>query len=287
MCSQLNLIKINTYGKKNILNSTCFNCQKPLIEGKPICPFCFAVQRNSYSRNHLFDYLEHYFPTKPVEKERYINTKVQITQRDYDNILVVSIFTLGIYYFYYLLQTLQDLNDHWYHPHGRYEVTTKNDTFILMVILTLTTFIGVPFIQYVRYEKLRNHLLKAPPMENQDIPIKGSKIFWIYIIYDIFFVGTGTMLFFGLSSIIADWFFEFITASITAVFFFGAATVFTLTILSGIVLIMLEKRWQEIFNDHIAYHYGTPMKKRKYQRTRRARKLRKNTPKISDENITS
>lgn len=280
MCSQLNLIKINTYGKKNILNSTCFNCQKSLKEGKPICPYCFAVQRNSYSRNQLFDYLEHYFPTKPVVEERYISTKVQIIQRDYDNILVVSILTLGIYYFYYLLLTLQDLNDHWYHPHGRYEVSTKNDTFTLMVILTLTVFVGVPFIQYIRYEKLRNHLLKAPPMENQNIPIKGNKIFWIYIIYDLFFVGTGTMLFFGLSSIIADWFFEFDTAGVTAVFFLGAATIFTLTVLSGVVLIMLEKRWQEIFNDHIAWHYGIPRRKRKQQRTKRSHKTQKNKPEL-------
>ncbi len=273
MCSQLTLIEINTYGMKNILNSTCFNCQKTLIIGKPICPYCFAVQRKSYSRNDLFGYLEQYFPTKPVEKKQFISTKIEIKQRDYEKILVLSILTLGLYYFYYLLLTLQDLNDHWCHPHGRYEVTTKNDTFILLVALTLTTFVSVPFIQYIRYEKLRNHLLKAPQMENQNIPINGTKIFWIYVVYDFFFLGTGTMLFFGLSSIIADWFFEFNTASITAVFFLVAATVFTLAILSGIVLIMLERSWQEVFNEHIAWHYDLPAKKRKQRRTRRARNV--------------
>ncbi|MHA1154583.1 MAG: hypothetical protein ACTSQK_00600 [Candidatus Heimdallarchaeota archaeon] len=263
------------------MNSSCFNCQKSLVEGKPICPYCFAVQRNSYDRDQLFDYLEHYFPTKPAAKKQYVSTKVQIIQRDYENILVWSILTLGVYYFYYLLLTLQDLNDHWYHPHGRYEATTKNDTFTLMVILTLTLFLGVPFIQYVRYEKLRNHLLKAPPMENQTIPIKGSQIFWIYIIYDLFFLGTGAMLFFGLSSVIADWFFKLDTAGITTVFFLGAATVFTLALLSGIALIILEMRWQEIFNDHIAMHYnGTSIKKRR-RRILGSRKIKKDKQKTS------
>lgn len=265
------------------LDISCFNCNKTLEAGKPICPYCFAVQKNQYTRDQLFDYMEIYFPTKPEVKERYVNTNIRVKQRDYANFLILGILTLGIYYYYYLALSLQDLNDHWYQPHGAYESSTKNDTFTLLVVLILTNFIGVPFIQYVRYEKLRNHLAKAPPMINKKKPIKGSRIFWLYIIFDVFLLAAGAMLFIGLSSIIADRFIEFSTSGITVVFFSGAGIIFTIAVLAAFALVIFEIRWQDIFNDHLAWHYGFSRIKKRQRRTKRAERIAKRRQRLSNQ----
>lgn len=234
----------------------CFNCKKNISSEKPICPYCFAVQKDRFSREELFDFLEIYFPTKPNVKERFVSTKKKIHIRNYDLWLVLGIFTLGIAYYFYLVLTLKDLNDHWMHPHGYYEKTTKNDVFIAFVILLFLNFLGVPLIQFIRYNKLREHMLKAPPLSYKQLPVKGSRIFWIYIAFDVLFGLTINAFFFGVSSIVADKYIPIDSTQIAIIFFLGAGLILLTTVLLGIVIIMIETRWQRIFNYHISYHHG-------------------------------
>ncbi|HUU77839.1 MAG TPA: hypothetical protein VMX55_05800 [candidate division Zixibacteria bacterium] len=246
------------------MDRICFNCNHKISNKKPICPYCFVVQRKHFSRENLFDFLEIYFPSKPNLKERFENSQKKLHQRNYDAWIVFGILTFGIAYYYYLLLTLEDLNDHWFHHHGYYEETTKNDVFISFIILLFINFIGVPLIQYVRYNKLRNHLLKAPPNSCRKIPPKGSRMFWLYFVFNILFIATGSAVFFGVSSVVADKYIPIDSTTIAIIFFTGAGLILFITILIGIMIILIETRWQEAFNYHITWHLQTENQERNF-----------------------
>ena len=116
-----------------------------------------------------------------------------------------------------------------------------------------------------------------------NLQIKGSRIFWLYIIFDVFLLATGAMLFFGLSSIIADQFFELGSSGITAIFFSGAGIVLTTAVLAAIALIIFEMRWQDIFNDHIAWHKGFSRIKKRQRNIRRKRRISKKRQQLSNQ----
>ncbi|MFW9923399.1 MAG: hypothetical protein ACFFDW_08970 [Candidatus Thorarchaeota archaeon] len=240
------------------MNNICFNCKQSITDNdNPICPNCFAVQRNKFSRESIFNFLEIDFPTKNIDKERYTSTEIKLHTRAAEWWIIGGVFTLGVLYYYYLILTLSDLNDHWYYPHGSYENSTKTDIFTAMVILIFTAFLGVPFIQYMRYEKLRRHLGKAPPSSKKGYPIRGKPIFWLYAVLNLLFIIIGNMLFFGLSSILAGKFFQFDSNGLTIIFFMGAAILLILAILLAVILILFDIRWQEILNVHITWHINT------------------------------
>ncbi|MHA1126201.1 MAG: hypothetical protein ACTSQX_11290, partial [Candidatus Heimdallarchaeota archaeon] len=186
------------------MTKICYNCGNNVKDSYPICPHCFVVQKEQHSREDVLEYLEIYLPTKPKIKERIVSTTVQIEKKDYVNWLLLGIFTLGIAYYYYMLQTLRDMNKHWLFPHGDFEETTHSDTIISTIILILLSFIGVPFIQYMRYEKLSRHIQKAPYIPSITTPPKGKRMFWLYLVNNILFLGSLNLIFFGVSALIVD-----------------------------------------------------------------------------------
>ncbi len=247
---------------------SCFNCASEISSKDHICPNCYAVQRKIFTRDDLFDILEKEFPTKPTDKERFVSTKIRIKPKGYRRWLTFGIFTLGIAYYYYLLMVFKNLSDHWYYPHGKYENSTKIDMLVVTLILVFTNFLGIPFIQYVKYEKLRRHLQNDPQASEYKIPVAGKTVFWIYSLFNVLFMGTVSMLFFGISSIVAGKYFEFETIMITIVFFVIAGTIFALAMFLAIQLSLFERNWQKQFNQHINWHYKS-IRRSKKQRSRR------------------
>jgi len=199
--------------------------------------------------------LEIYLPTKPITKEKVVSSRVILHTRDYSDWALRGLFTLGIAYYYYILLTLNDMNDHWLHPHGKYEKTTRNDLFISTILTVVLSFFIIPFLQYMRYHKLRQHLLNAPPNSVDKLPQKGIVMLILFIFFDLLVLGIITMLFLGLGTIFADLFIiNFESTLISTIFFSSAAVIFILVILSAILIYNIEKRWQEAFNFHVIWH---------------------------------
>lgn len=232
----------------------CFNCNKTMNEDIPICPNCFVVQKNHFSREELFNYLETKLPTKPKKRTKYTSLKKNILTRDYNYWLFNGLFTFGIAYYYYLLLTLNDLNDHWILPHGTMENSTKNDLFISIILIIFTNFLSVPFIQYIRYEKLLRHINKAPTIPSKKLPPKGAYIFWLYFLLDILFLGVISFISFGILAIIGDYFLQYDLWLVVLIFIIIAILIFALLIVLAFILTIFERRWQNLFNEHIKWH---------------------------------
>ncbi|NHJ33212.1 MAG: hypothetical protein FK732_10135 [Asgard group archaeon] len=232
----------------------CFNCSSKIPNDQPICPSCFAVQKKHFTREEVFKFLEVKYPTKPRRKPKFDSTQKPLKARSHSDWLVFGLATFGIGYYYYLLMTLKDLSDHWFYPHGPYEHATKIDMFISSIIVIITSFLGVPFIQYMRYEKLRRHLQKSPDREERKLPLKGKNIALWYIILNVLFAGSFSMLFIGLFSVLLGSIFEFPTTFLMSIFFVGAGIIFILMILVGIFIQIFERRWQSTYNSHIQWH---------------------------------
>ena len=232
----------------------CFNCTCKIARDQPICPNCFAVQKKRFTREELFNFLEAEYPTKPRRKPKFNSIQKSVKQRSHGDWFAFGMATFGLGYYYYLLLTLKDLSDHWYYPHGPYENATKIDMFVSSLIMIFTYFLGVPFIQYMRYEKLRRHLQKSPDREERKLPLKGKYIAIWYLALNVLFGGTLSMLFIGLFSVVLGYVFEFPSTLIMSIFFAGAGVVFVLTIAVGIVIQAFERRWQNTFNAHINWH---------------------------------
>ena len=127
--------------------------------------------------------------------------------------------------------------------------------FISTIIVILTYFIGIPFIQYMRYEKLHRHLQKSPDREERKFPLKGKFIALWYFILNILFTGTFSLLTLGLLSALLGLVIADPTTAIMAVFFAGAGIVFILMIIVGVLVLMFERRWQTTYNSHIQWHH--------------------------------
>jgi len=237
------------------MTQICFNCGNNVKDSYPICPHCFVVQKDHYNRDDVLEYLEIYLPTKPKIKERQVSTSIIVERRDYIDWLLLGIFTLGIAYYYYILQTLRDMNRHWYFPHGDFEEMTKCDTVTATIILVFTGFLGVPFIQYIRYEKLNRHIQKAPYIPDIINPPKGKRMFWLYLVNNILFLGSLNLLFFGISALIADFIFEIKSIYIGIAILVAAGIVIVLLFLLSFTIIVIERNWQKTFNTHIDWHY--------------------------------
>ena len=234
----------------------CFNCRKKISENHPICPYCFVIQRKNYSKDEIFNYLEKYLPTKLVSKSKITTINKLVPFFDFDFWISRSFLSLGIFYFYYILLTLKALNDHLYLPHKAFEESTKMDMFIL-TLFSFSGIFGLPFIQYIRFERLRKHLIKAPIEDHEKIKLtKGVLILALYLILILFLSGVIIMLFFGLSSILAGRFFEFNSTFLTVIFFIGAFIIFILTLFFILILFLFDNKWQMIFNKHIKWHYS-------------------------------
>ena len=236
------------------MTKICFNCGNNVKDSYPICPHCFVVQKEQNSREDVLEYLEIYLPTKPKIKEKTVSTSVIVEQRDYIDWLLLGIFTLGIAYYYYLLQTLKDMNKHWLFPHGDYEDTTHSDTVTATILLVVTSFIGVPFIQYMRYEKLNRHIQKAPYIPGITTPPKGKRMFWLYLVNNILFLGSANLVFFGVSALVVDFLFEFESIYVGIIILVGAGIFIILMIILTIAIVVIERSWQNTFNTHIEWH---------------------------------
>jgi len=237
------------------LSTKCFNCNKKISKEEPICPYCHVVQRNKFTNEELFDYLETDFPTKPIGYEKFTSTKKIIPQMNYTKWLLITIFTFGIGYYFYLVQSLKHLNDHWIYPHGSYEIATKVDIFTTSILVITTNYLSLPLIQYFRYEKLRRHLEVAPSQYTDLNPlINGKTFFWYNSIFVILFSGTIIMLFFGLASIIADLYFENFSVLAIILFFVASGIIFVCCLIWLIKLIKYEIEWQTKFNNHLEWH---------------------------------
>ncbi|MBK5114113.1 MAG: hypothetical protein KGD59_12240 [Candidatus Heimdallarchaeota archaeon] len=234
----------------------CFNCASNIADGQPICPICFAVQKKRFTREEVIDFLEAKYPTKPRTKSKFESTQKPLKQRSHGDWLVFGLATFGLGYYYYLLVTLKDLSDHWFYPHGPYENATKVDLFISSLIVMFTFFLGAPFIQYMRYEKLRRHLQKSPDREKRKLPLQGKYIALWYIALNVLFGGTFTMIITGILSVVIDMvtIIEFHSTAIMSIFFTGAGLVFLLMILVGVLIQIFERRWQTTYNSHILWH---------------------------------
>jgi MFS family permease len=168
--------------------------------------------------------------------------------------LVRGVFTLGWGYFYYLLLTLQDLNDHWYLPHQNDEPGTRSDVFIAFILFGFLGIFALPFIQYVRYEKLRRHLLKLPEWENQPVPRQGKLIALLNSVMVFLYYATITSTFFGISTLVAGFFFTTNTILIAIAFLVGAVILLFLSIIVTLQVISYEQKWQETLNEHFKWH---------------------------------
>ncbi|TET29743.1 MAG: hypothetical protein E3J70_06230 [Candidatus Heimdallarchaeota archaeon] len=232
----------------------CFNCSSEISKDQPICPNCFVVQKKRFTREKVIDFLEATYPTKPRRRPKFESIQKPLKQRSHGDWLVFGLATFGIGYYYYLLMTLKDLSDHWFYPHGPYENTTKVDMFISTILIIVTYFIGTPFIQYMRYEKLRRHLQKSPDREERKFPLKGKYIALWYLILNVLFVGALSLLIIGLLSALLGFVFENPSTLIMAIFFAGAGIVFILMIFVGVLVLIFERRWQSTYNSHIQWH---------------------------------
>ncbi|MBN1330845.1 MAG: hypothetical protein JXA54_15335 [Candidatus Heimdallarchaeota archaeon] len=237
------------------MSTKCFNCNEKVKKEQPICPYCHAVQRNTFTREEFFDYLETQFPTKPIGHKKFTSTKKIVPQLNYAKWLLISIFTFGIGYYFYLLRSLKNLNDHWIYPHGSYEIATKVDLYTSSILIIFTNYLCLPLIQYFRYEKLRRHLEIAPTLcKDTHILIDGKNIYWNNTIFVALFSGTILMLFFGLASITADLYFEFLSIAAIILFFSAAGIIFIFCLFWLIKLIKYEIDWQMKFNKHLEWH---------------------------------
>ncbi len=238
------------------LSYRCSNCHKPIPETKPICPHCFAVQRDRFTREELFNYLEEYFPTKPPRKPKITSTKVPIRKINCKEMILLGPFSFGISYFIYLLESLKALNDHWYLPHRKNELSTTTDMFVATLLLVTLNVFFIPFLQYTRYKKLRQHLLHMPNyQEDHPLPQKGRIIFWAYVLLDLFLLGSLAMFAFGGVSFVVDSITVLDSSLITAIFFLAAVLIFAGAIVIAVVLSRLEIRWYKIFSEHMQWHH--------------------------------
>jgi hypothetical protein len=193
-------------------------------------------------------------PTKThYEPKPQYNTQV-LPQRNRKKWLILGFFSLGILYYVYLLYTLQDLNKHWDYSHGPYEETTQIDLFTCAMLLFVLNFLVIPFIQYIRYERVRRHLLKAPPMRDLYLPPKGKRIFWLYMILNALFLGIGSMLFMGISSVVAAYYLQIDSTFLLVLFFVLAFLFSALFVWLAYVLNDFDSRWQKVVNKHFAWH---------------------------------
>ena len=135
-----------------------------------------------------------------------------------------------------------------------FEETTHTDTLTSTTILILTSFIGVPFIQYMRYEKLHRHIQKAPYIPNITNPPKGKRMFWMYFVNNILFLGILNLIFFGVSALVVDFLFEFESIYVGISILVAAGVVIILLILLSITIAVIERTWQKTFNTHIEWH---------------------------------
>lgn len=238
------------------MKKICYNCQKKYNDKKPICPHCFVVHREQYSQDELYEFLESYFPTKSISiKQTFVSTKKKIEKIQYWKWLIISILTIGFGYQYYLLITLKALNDHWYYPHKSNENTTHVDMFTTTLLLVFSNFIGMPILQYIRYEKLRRHIEKASKESvNRDFEVQSALIFWLAVIFYILFAGTIVMLILGIGSIVSGLYFDFNSTFLVIIFFSGSGLVFISSIIVAQRLIKYDKLWQEVFNFHVDWH---------------------------------
>lgn len=236
------------------MSIVCYNCKTPLEKDVPVCPYCRVVRTDQYSREELFDYLEEFFPTRLTHKKKPVSTTKRLKTRDFWEWYSFGVLTLGIGYYLYLLVTLKDMNDHWDYPHGSYETTTKNDLFTSLLLLLTTSFFGAIIIQYNRYQKLYNHILNAPHVGSLRVPLRGKSIFWLFVLQTVLFLALVLLLFFGISSFLAGMFFEFDSIWITLLFLMGAGLILVLYLLVHVLIVIFERQWQSIFNDHIIWH---------------------------------
>ncbi|NHJ39261.1 MAG: hypothetical protein FK731_04450 [Asgard group archaeon] len=234
----------------------CSNCQKKFSNKKPICPYCFVVDREHYSREELFEFLEIYLPTKSItKKQSIVSTKKKIEEIKYFRWLIVGIITLGFGYQFYLLMTLKALNDHWYFSHRSDENTTQVDMFTTTLLIFFSNFIGMPILQYIRYEKLCKHIKKAPKTSiKEEFNVQASLILWLTVVFYILFSGTIAMLVLGIGSIMSGLYFNFNSTFLVIIFFSGSGLVFISSIIVAQRLVKYDKLWQEIFNYHIDWH---------------------------------
>jgi len=234
----------------------CFNCGEAIPEAKPICPYCFAVQREQFSREELFNYLEEYFPIKTTRKPKITCSHITIKKINYKELISLAPISFGISYYLYLLESLKALNDHWYFPHKKNEHNTSVDMFISTILLVALNILVVPFIQYFRYEKLRRHLLQAPNYEEgKPLPQMGKRIFWAYLVMNLFLFGSIAMFTIGGLSFVIDVFTVLDSSIITIIFFVAAALIFIGAAFIAFVLSRLEIRWHRIFTEHLQWHF--------------------------------
>jgi hypothetical protein len=234
----------------------CYNCKKNYNDEKPICPHCFVVHRELFSQEELYNFLEIYLPTKSIRKKQtFVTTKKKIAKMNYLKWLLIGIFTFGLGYLYYLLLSLKALDDHWFYPHGSNENTTQVDMFTSTLLLFFGNIFGFPILQYIRYEKLRRHMKKAPKVSiAKEFDTQGVLMFWLAIIYYILLAGTIAMLVLGIGSIVSGLYFNFNSTFLEVIFFSGAALVFTSSIIVIQRIVKYDKLWQEVFNFHVEWH---------------------------------
>ncbi|NHK32705.1 MAG: hypothetical protein FK730_15250 [Asgard group archaeon] len=238
------------------MKRTCYNCKKKYNDEKPICPHCFVVHKEQFSREELFNFLEIHLPTKSIRKKQtFVSTRKKIKKINYWNWLLIGLFTLSFGYQYYLLLTLKALNDHWFYPHKSDENTTQVDMFTTTILLVFSNIISVPILQYIRYEKLRRHIERAPKASVvKDFDVQGVLIFWLVAIFYLLLAGTITMLVLGIGSVVSGLYFNFNSTFLEVIFFSGAGLVFISSIIVAQRLAKYDKLWQEIFNFHVNWH---------------------------------
>ncbi|NHJ48194.1 MAG: hypothetical protein FK733_10445 [Asgard group archaeon] len=238
------------------MTNKCFNCMNVFDSNKPICPHCFVIQKDKFSREELFAYLEKYFPTKTIkEKQKIISIKKSVSTYRFWVWLLIGIVTLGFGYHYYVLVTLKSLNDHWYYPHKRIENSTNIDMFTSTILLLFGSYFTLPLVQYMRYEKLRKHCLTAPSGSLQkEFTITGSTILWFSVMFYFLISAFVAMIVLGIGSVFFGLYFNFDSTFLLVIFFTSSALIFISSMIVLYFVIKYEKAWLETFNYHIGWH---------------------------------
>jgi hypothetical protein len=241
------------------VTNVCLNCKKIIDISKPICPHCFVVLKDKYTREELFNYLEIYFPTRTIkEKQQIVSVKKPLHTFRYWIWFLIGIFTLGFGYQYYILLTLKALNDHWYYPHKRIEDSTSIDMFTSAILLLFGSYLTLPLVQYLRYEKLRRHCLTAPKESlHKKLDVTGTTIFWFSVIFYFLISAFVTMIVLGIGSVFFGLYFNFDSTILLVIFFTASGLIFISSIIVLSRIIKYEKFWIDVYNYHAKWHQET------------------------------
>jgi hypothetical protein len=242
-----------------IMDDVCFNCQKTIDSSKPICPYCFVVRGNKFSRDEVFDYLDHYLPTKiSKQKKKFTSVNKPVHTFHYWRWFFVGLISFGVGYQYYLLLTYKALNDHWFYPHYGSENTTEIDMLTSTLIIFFGFLLGLPLVQYIRYEKLYRHCLTAPEDSiPKDFKIKGISIFGFYILFYFLLAISIALLVIGIGAAVSGMYFNFNSTAVMAIFFTGSGFILFSSFIVLIQILIYEKLWQDVFNYHVNWHRQT------------------------------